>query len=51
MIGGVIRDHKGASLPGALLKISPLTKKDRADLAFGLELGVDWVAVLCSETI
>ncbi|APO50518.1 pyruvate kinase [Bradyrhizobium diazoefficiens] len=29
VIGGVIRDHKGASLPGALLKISPLTKKDR----------------------
>ncbi|WP_439397154.1 pyruvate kinase [Bradyrhizobium sp. PMVTL-01] len=44
-IGGVIRDHKGVNLPGALLNISPLTRKDRADLAFGLELGVDWVAL------
>lgn len=45
IVGGVIRDHKGVNLPGALLDISPLTAKDRADLAFGLELGVDWVAL------
>ncbi|GGI31439.1 MULTISPECIES: pyruvate kinase [Bradyrhizobium] len=45
IVGGPIRDHKGVNLPGASLDISPLTKKDRADLAFGLELGVDWVAL------
>lgn len=45
VVGGVIRDHKGVNLPGALLDISPLTHKDRADIAFGLELGVDWVAL------
>jgi pyruvate kinase len=28
-----------------VLNLSPLTAKDRADLAFGLELGVDWVAL------
>jgi len=28
-----------------VLPISPLTKKDRADLRFGLDLGVDWVAL------
>jgi pyruvate kinase len=43
--GGAISDRKGVNLPGTLLDLSPLTKKDRADLAFGLELGVDWVAL------
>ncbi len=52
VIGGVIRDHKGVNLLGALLNISPLTKKDRADFAFGLKLGVEWVALsFVSETI
>jgi pyruvate kinase len=43
--GGVIRDRKGVNLPGSMLAISPLTDKDRSDLAFGLELGVDWIAL------
>ena len=43
--GGVISNRKGVNLPGTLLDLSPLTEKDRADLAFGLELGVDWVAL------
>ncbi|MCJ2034905.1 pyruvate kinase [Methylobacterium sp. J-068] len=42
---GVISNRKGVNLPGTLLDLSPLTPKDRADLAFGLELGVDWVAL------
>ena len=45
VIGGVISNRKGVNLPGTLLDLSPLTAKDRADLAFGLELGVDWVAL------
>jgi pyruvate kinase len=45
VVGGVISDRKGVNLPGAVLALSPLTAKDRADLAFGLELGVDWVAL------
>ncbi len=28
-----------------MLALSPLTEKDRRDLAFGLQLGVDWVAL------
>ena len=43
-IGGEISDHKGVNIPGVVLPISPLTDKDREDLALGLELGVDWVA-------
>jgi pyruvate kinase len=42
---GIISDHKGVNLPGVILPISPITAKDRADLQFGLDLGVDWVAL------
>ena len=45
LVGGTLSDRKGVNLPGTVLDLSPLTAKDRADLAFGLELGVDWVAL------
>ena len=43
--GGELSDRKGVNVPQALLALSPLTAKDRCDLSFGLELGVDWVAL------
>ncbi|WP_299395175.1 pyruvate kinase [Pelagibius sp.] len=43
--GGPLRDRKGVNLPGVILPISPLTDKDRKDLDFALDLGVDWVAL------
>jgi pyruvate kinase len=43
--GGVLSDRKGVNVPGVVMPISPLTQKDREDLRFGLELGVDWVAL------
>ena len=43
-VGGEISDHKGVNIPDVVLPISPLTDKDRADLAQGLALGADWVA-------
>ena len=43
--GGVIKDHKGINLPDTRLSISTLTRKDRADLAFGQRIGVDFVAL------
>ena len=43
--GGELSDRKGVNVPQAVLDLSPLTEKDRRDLAFGLELGVDWVAL------
>jgi len=45
IVGGAISNHKGVNLPGTVLGLSPLTAKDRADLEFGLRLGVDWVAL------
>ncbi|WP_324734236.1 pyruvate kinase [Pseudomonas paeninsulae] len=43
--GGELSDRKGVNVPEAVLQLSPLTDKDRRDLAFGLQLGVDWVAL------
>ena len=43
--GGELSDRKGVNVPEAVLQLSPLTEKDLRDLAFGLELGVDWVAL------
>ena len=45
IVGGTISNHKGVNLPGTVLDLSPLTAKDRLDLEFGLNLGVDWVAL------
>jgi pyruvate kinase len=43
--GGVLGEHKGINLPGIALSVPALTDKDRIDLKFGLEHGVDIVAV------
>ena len=43
--GGELREHQGINLPGVPLKISALTHKDRADLAFGIRHGVDYIAL------
>ena len=45
VVGGPLSSHKGINLPGVLLPISAITAKDREDLAFGLEKGVDLVAL------
>ncbi len=43
--GGLLGEHKGINLPGVALSIPALTEKDRKDLEFGLEHGVDAVAL------
>ena len=43
--GGKVSDRKGVNLPDTLLELPVLTEKDRADLEFGLDHGVDWVAL------
>lgn len=45
MVDGVLSDRKGVNVPDAVLPLSALTEKDMADLRFGLQIGVDWVAL------
>jgi pyruvate kinase len=43
--GGLLGEHQGINIPGAILSIPALTEKDIDDLAFGLQNGVDAVAI------
>src|SRR5512139_3036270 len=43
--GGLLKEHKGINLPGVSLRVGALSEKDRADLRFGAERGVDLVAL------
>jgi pyruvate kinase len=43
--GGTLGEHKGINAPGVELSATSLTEKDVDDLAFGLSLGVDMVAL------
>lgn len=45
MIGGVISNRKGVNVPDVVLPLAALSDKDRADLEFVCELGVDWLAL------
>jgi pyruvate kinase len=45
MVGGPLKPNKGMNLPGAQLSTPALTEKDRRDLAFGIQHGVDYVAL------
>lgn len=44
-VGGEVTSNKGINLPGSEVSAPSLTDKDRADLEFGLALGVDYVAL------
>lgn len=45
VVGGVISDRKGVNVPDVLLPLKALSEKDRRDLEFVCELGVDWLAL------
>jgi pyruvate kinase len=45
IVGGLLTEGKGINVPGVKLSIPAITSKDLADLAFGLEQGVDFVAM------
>ena len=43
--GGLLAERKGVNVPGVGLRLTSLTAKDKRDLAFALEQGVDYVAL------
>jgi pyruvate kinase len=45
VVGGVLSNNKGVNFPGVYLSVKALTDKDREDLMFGLDQGVDWIAL------
>jgi pyruvate kinase len=45
IFGGELSARKGVNLPDTVVPLAALTEKDRADLEYACELGVDWVAL------
>ncbi|ETX14154.1 pyruvate kinase [Roseivivax halodurans JCM 10272] len=44
-VGGTISNRKGVNVPDVVLPVAALSDKDRKDLEFVCELGVDWLAL------
>ncbi len=44
-VGGKISNRKGVNVPDVVLPLAALSDKDRSDLEFVCELGVDWLAL------
>ncbi|WP_445191429.1 pyruvate kinase [Sphingomonas sp. Tas61C01] len=44
-VGGALSDNKGLNVPDVVVPMAALTEKDRSDLAFAIEQGVDWIAL------
>ncbi len=45
VVGGTISNRKGVNVPDVVLPLAALSDKDRRDLEFVCELGVDWLAL------
>jgi len=45
LVGGELSSRKGVSLPDTVLPLSPLTERDRENLEYAANLGVDWIAL------
>jgi pyruvate kinase len=45
IVGGTISDRKGVNVPDVVLPLTALTDKDKSDVEFAAELGVDWIAL------
>jgi pyruvate kinase len=44
-VGGALSNNKGLNVPDVVVPMAALTEKDRSDLAFAVEQGVDWIAL------
>ena len=45
VVGGTLSNNKGLNVPDVVLPMAALTPKDRSDLAFAVDQGVDWIAL------
>lgn len=41
---GILKNKKGVNVPGVSVNLPGLTEKDRADIQFGLDNGIDYIA-------
>ncbi|HVI98341.1 MAG TPA: pyruvate kinase [Sphingomonas sp.] len=44
-VGGALSNNKGLNVPDVVVPMAALTDKDRSDLAFAIDQGVDWIAL------
>jgi pyruvate kinase len=44
-VGGMLSNNKGLNVPDVVVPMAALTPKDRSDLAFAIDQGVDWIAL------
>ena len=44
-VGGFLKSHKGANFPDSALQESAFTEKDKEDMIFGVEHGVDYICL------
>lgn len=42
--GGIVKNNKGINVPGVRIGLPALTEKDREDILFGIEHGIDFIA-------
>lgn len=43
--GGLLKEKKGVNFPGVRISAPSFTKKDMADIAFGISMGIDYIAL------
>lgn len=44
LVGGKIKNYKGVNVPNVSIALPSVTEKDKVDLIFGCEMGIDFVA-------
>lgn len=42
--GGTLKSRKGVNVPGVKIRLPGITDKDRADIIYGIEQGIDFIA-------
>ena len=40
----IVKNHKGVNVPGVKVNLPAITEKDRSDIEFGIEQGIDFIA-------